>query len=102
MSRFFRVATLGEIPPGRSKVIPLQGREIVVFNDSGVLYAVKNSCPHKGVPLDRGTVDATILTCPGHSWRFDLRTGDSLDHPPWGVRCYRVEIRDDAVWVELP
>ncbi len=102
MPQFFQVATIHEIPPGQSKVIPVQGREIALFNDCGTFYAVKNSCPHRGIPLDRGTVDTAILTCPGHSWQFDLHTGDSLDHSPWGVRCYRVEVRGDAVWIEVP
>ena len=102
MSQFFLVATIHEIPPGQSKMIPLQGRDIVVFNDGGCFYAVKNSCPHRGTPLDRGAVEGAVLTCPGHSWQFDLKTGDSLDHPPSGLRCYRVEIREEAVWVEVP
>ena len=47
-------------------------------------------------------MEGAILTCPGHSWQFDLKTGDSLDHPPMGVRCYRVEVREDTIWVEIP
>lgn len=101
MPQSFQIARIREILPGQSKVIPVQGREIVVFNDGGTFYAVKNSCPHRGIPLDRGTVDAAVLTCPGHSWQFDLRTGDALEHPPMGVRCYRVEVRGDAVWIEI-
>jgi nitrite reductase/ring-hydroxylating ferredoxin subunit len=102
MSLFFQVATIHEIQPGQSKVVPVQGREIVVFNDGGTFYAAKNRSPHRGTPLDRGTVEGAILTCPGHSWQFDLKTGDSLDHPPMGVRCYRVEVREDTIWVEIP
>jgi nitrite reductase/ring-hydroxylating ferredoxin subunit len=102
MSQFFEVATIHEIPPGHSKTIPVQGREILVVNDRGTFYAIKNSCPHRGMQLTGGTVEEAILTCPGHSWRFDLKTGDALDHPPMGLRCYRIEIRRDAVWVEVP
>lgn len=102
MSRFFQVATIHEIQPGQSKTIRVLGREIVVFNDRGTFYAVKNSCPHQGTPLNLGTVEGAILTCPGHSWRFDLKTGDSPDHPPLGLRCYRVEVRGDAVWADIP
>lgn len=102
MSQFFQVATIHEIHPGESKTIPLQGREILVINNNGTFYAVKNSCPHQGVQLDRGAIEGGILTCPGHAWRFDLKTGDALDHPPLGLRCYRIEVRGDAIWVEIP
>ena len=102
MPRFFRVAAIHEIRSGQSKVVPVQGREIVLFNDCGTFYAVKNSCPHRGITLDRVSVHEAIVTCPGHSWQFDLRTGDSLDHAAMGLRCYCVEIREDTVWIEIP
>ncbi len=102
MPRFIRAADIQEIPPGHSKVLRVQDREIALFNANGTYYAVKNSCPHRGVALDRGTVENTILTCPGHAWQFDLRTGDAVDHPPAGVRCYRVEIHGGSVWIEVP
>ena len=97
-----RVAAIHDVPPGHAKVLHIQGREIALFNADGIFYAVKNTCPHRGVSLDRGSVEAGILTCPGHAWRFDLRTGDCVSHPPAGIRCYRVEVREDAVWIELP
>lgn len=102
MPELVRVADTHEIPPGHGKIVPVHGREIAVFNDAGTFYAVKSTCPHRGASLDRGAVADAILTCPGHSWQFDLRTGDSLNHPPEGLRCYRVEIRGGAVWVEVP
>ena len=102
MSRFVRGADIQEIPPGRAKVLRVGDRDIALFNDGGTFYAVKNACPHRGVPLDQGTVEGAILTCPGHSWQFDLRTGDAVDHPPEGIRCYRVEIRGDSIWIEVP
>ena len=102
MPQFLRVATIQEIEPGRSKAVLIEGREIVIFNDHGRFYAVKNSCPHRGTPLNRGTVERAVVTCPGHSWQFDLETGDALHHPPMGLRCYRVEIREDTLWVEIP
>lgn len=102
MPDFVQVADVQEIPPGTSRVLHIRGREIALFNADGAFYAVKNSCPHRGFALDRGTVEGAIVTCPGHAWQFDLRTGDSVDHPPAGIRCYRVEVRSGRVWVEVP
>ena len=102
MSRFVRVAELQEIPEGQAKVVRVQDREIAIFRADGVIRAVKNSCPHRGAGLDRGSVMDGILTCPGHGWQFDMKTGDCLDRPDVGVRCYRAEIRGNSVWVEIP
>lgn len=102
MPQLVRGAGIREIPSGCAKVLRVGNREIAIFNDRGTFYAVKNTCPHRAVPLHQGTVEDAVLTCPGHSWRFDLRTGDAVDHRPEGIRCYRVEVREDSVWVEIP
>ena len=102
MSRLIQMAKVDEIHPGGSKIVPVQGREILIINNDGTFYAIKNSCPHQGGQLNRGAIERGVITCPGHAWRFDLKTGDALDHPPLGLRCYRVEVRDGSVWVEIP
>jgi nitrite reductase/ring-hydroxylating ferredoxin subunit len=102
MPRFVRAAAVDEIPQGRGKLLRIRGREIALFNANGTFYAVKDSCPHQGVSLHRGSLEDAIVTCPGHAWRFDLRTGDSVNQPDIGVRCYRVEVRGTSVWVEVP
>lgn len=102
MATFVRVAEVEEITEGRAKVFRIRDREIAVFQADGAIHAVKNTCPHRSIPLDGGTVENGVLTCPGHGWRFDLKTGDCLDRPDFGVRCYRVEVRGSAVWIEVP
>ena len=102
MPTLVRAAAIRDIPPGHSKVLHIHGREIALFNADGAFYAVKNICPHRGTSLDRGAVENGVLTCPGHAWQFDLRTGDCVSHPPAGIRRYPVEIREDAVWIEVP
>ena len=43
---------------------------------NGVRCRVASVCPHRGGPLDQGTIDATgVVTCPWHGHRFDVRTG---------------------------
>ncbi len=102
MPTLVRAVAVQDVPPGHSKLLYIQGREIALFNVDGTFYAVKNSCPHRGVALAQGAVENGILTCAGHAWQFDLRTGDCVSHPPAGVRCYPVEIRGDSVWIEVP
>lgn len=72
------IAHLDEIPPGTRKRVRAQQIDIVVFNIKGIFYAIKDSCPHLGESLSRGSIQDAILTCPGHSWKFDLRTGGCI------------------------
>lgn len=102
MLQLVPVAEVRDIPQGRAKAFRIRGREIAVFNIEGIFYAVKSTCPHRGVSLHGGSVEQTIVTCPGHGWQFDLRTGNCVSHPPAGLRCYRVDVRDSWVWVEIP
>lgn len=102
MPRHVKVAGAADLGPGQSRLLRIGDREIVLFNVEGRYHAVKNSCPHRGVSLDHAGVESGVLICPGHGWQFDLETGDALHHPPLGLRCYRVDVREDGVWIEVP
>ncbi len=36
----------------------------------GTPFALRNLCPHRGVPLSEGTFDGVCISCPFHGWRF--------------------------------
>jgi nitrite reductase (NADH) small subunit len=83
-----------------------------VFNVGGRYCALRNTCPHQGGPLCRGTVHGTtvvriepggpprlewvregeILRCPWHRWEFDLFTGASVFPSRLRVKTYDVRI----------
>jgi phenylpropionate dioxygenase-like ring-hydroxylating dioxygenase large terminal subunit len=37
----------------------------------GAVFALRDICPHRGVPLSKGTFDGAEVECPYHGWRFD-------------------------------
>jgi nitrite reductase/ring-hydroxylating ferredoxin subunit len=120
--RRYVVAEVGEIPPGGRKIVSVAGREIGVLNVDGVLFAIRNRCPHQGAPLCKGPLlhsvewsppanysrgERLLVQCPWHGWEFDLRTGQSwFDPDRWRVRRYDVEIEnaplDSSATVEGP
>ncbi len=63
------------------KAVELNGRELVVCNCGGTYYAVDRRCGHMNAPLERGTLEGTILTCPMHCAQFDVSTGEALSGP---------------------
>ncbi len=84
-----------------AQVVKLQGRQIAVFMHDGELHACNNRCPHEGFPLVEGSLDAgCVLTCQWHNWKFDLCSGANL-YGGDALRIYPVQVRGDAVWVNL-
>jgi phenylpropionate dioxygenase-like ring-hydroxylating dioxygenase large terminal subunit len=58
----------------------LMGRRLVVARDSNGPFVLDDRCPHRGVPLSRGRIEAGAIVCPYHGWRFG-RGGDCLQVP---------------------
>jgi len=67
-------------------------------------YAVDDRCPHRGGQLCDGSLntDTGEIVCGLHKWNFDLATGVSAYNPQDKIRTYRVEIRSDGLYADVP
>ena len=102
MSELHKVASKNDVGPGQCISVEVGGQQVALFNVEGSYYAIGDTCTHKGASLSEGEADSTIVTCPWHGARFDLRTGDAAGGPaPTGVPAYRVVVDDDDVKIEL-
>jgi len=43
----------------------------------GQPFALRDACPHRGMPLNTGQFDGENLECPYHGWQFDVQTGNA-------------------------
>lgn len=75
---FREIAKVEEVLPGGMKAYEVAGQEIVLCNDAGKFYAFERRCGHMNAPLDMGTANGYIVTCPLHSVQFDAATGKAL------------------------
>ncbi len=78
---YVEVAKMDDIAPGGMKSVRAKGKEIVLCNYDGKIYAVSRRCGHTNAPLEMGTLEGYILTCPLHYSQFDIRTGELLSGP---------------------
>lgn len=78
---FRDIASVDEILPGGMKAYEVDGTDIVLCNDAGRFYAFQRRCGHMNAPLDMGTANGYIITCPLHSVQFDAATGKALSPP---------------------
>jgi 3-phenylpropionate/trans-cinnamate dioxygenase ferredoxin subunit len=102
MADFVKVATTGEIAPGRVQVFSVNGREIAVCNVDGTFYAIDDVCTHDGGPLDQGQLEGIEIECPRHGARFDVTTGKVLALPAvMPVQTYPVQVEGDEIRVQV-
>src|SRR6201984_2059874 len=47
----------------------------------GRAFAMRDSCPHRGIPLSYGHFDGTTVECSYHGWRFDACTARCVEIP---------------------
>src|SRR5436853_16807 len=66
-----------------------------------VRVAVTDVCAHRSTALSGGLVRDGILTCPGHFWRYDLRTGQCLNRPD-RIPSHPCRVTDGWVDVLVP
>lgn len=79
----------------------------------GKLFAMRDSCPHRGIPLSYGRFDSKAVTCKYHGWQFEPVSGrcteipsltqhDTLDCSRIFATAYPCEQRDGYAWVYVP
>jgi phenylpropionate dioxygenase-like ring-hydroxylating dioxygenase large terminal subunit len=79
----------------------------------GRVFAMRDSCPHRGIPLSYGWFDGNHVTCRYHGWEFEPCSGqcalipslsrqDKLDATRIYATAFPCEERDGHVWVYIP
>jgi nitrite reductase (NADH) small subunit len=96
-----RAARKEDIPAGTIREFQVNGTTVAIANVDGKLFAINNTCLHRGGPLGEGELAGKVVTCPWHGWQYDVTTGKTLANPTVGVECYPLEIKGDDVWVEV-
>ncbi len=76
----------------------------------GRVFAMRDSCPHRGIPLSEGWFDGNRVTCRYHGWEFEpcsgrcelipsLSSHDHLDATRIYATAFPCEERDGHAWV---
>jgi phenylpropionate dioxygenase-like ring-hydroxylating dioxygenase large terminal subunit len=86
------------------------GEPIVFYRDSkNKVSALRDICPHRGIPLSYGRVVKDQVECPYHGWKFDqtgacteipsLCSGQEMDTRKIKVRSYPVQETQGLIWI---
>lgn len=98
-----------QLKPGQIQSVKVWKQAIAIYRDDhGVLHALENACPHRGVELHRGKVRGEHIACPYHGWEFDGNTGEcvripylpeSQKLPCAQARRYPIQEKYGLIWV---
>jgi phenylpropionate dioxygenase-like ring-hydroxylating dioxygenase large terminal subunit len=68
---WYLAAASARLAPGRTLGIRLLGEPIVLARtERGVAFALRDICPHRGIPLRHGFLQGEDLACGYHGWSF--------------------------------
>lgn len=67
-----------DIAAGDLVPVEVDGLAILIAADlDGKIFAIANSCPHLGTPLENGRLgERSTIVCPLHKSAFSLQTGE--------------------------
>jgi len=79
------------------------GERLLIANVEGQFFAMRAKCNHMGGPLDKGTLEGSVVSCPLHGSKWDVRTGQLIRFarplPP--EPTYAVTLKDGQIMVEI-
>jgi phenylpropionate dioxygenase-like ring-hydroxylating dioxygenase large terminal subunit len=98
------------LKPGGMLAKTLLGEPLLLGRDAaGVPFALRDLCPHRGVPLSCGRFDGSEVECCYHGWRFatdgrctaipSLAEGQHLDTAKIRVANYPAREVQGNIWV---
>jgi nitrite reductase/ring-hydroxylating ferredoxin subunit len=99
-----RACAIEDVPLGGVRAVRCGATVVALVRGSNdEVYALENTCPHRGGPLAGGKLVNGELACPWHGFRFDPATGQATMptlHP--AARTIPVRRVDDDVHVLVP
>jgi phenylpropionate dioxygenase-like ring-hydroxylating dioxygenase large terminal subunit len=73
---WYRALPGAEISKNRLHKAMLLETPLVIGRDrQGKPFALRDACPHRGMPLSCGRFDGQQLECSYHGWKFDAHSG---------------------------
>jgi len=99
---WIQVGHIDDIPRLGARVVKTNNGNIAVFrNATDEVFALLDSCPHKGGPLSQGIVYDRRVTCPLHNWVISLESGEATGPDSGCTNHYPVRIEENMIYVSL-
>ncbi len=95
---FVEVARINDLPEAGAKGIELDGQKFILIRKDTQVFAYRNHCPHRGIPLEWQPdkfldYEKQFIQCSTHGALFTLDTGECIAGPCTGQSLDPVEVR---------
>jgi nitrite reductase/ring-hydroxylating ferredoxin subunit len=90
---FVKAADAGELPANKMITVVVGDKEVLLANVDGSYYAIANKCTHFGGSLAQGVLEGSVVTCPRHGARFDVKTGHAVGEAK--VVFVKMKVKDE-------
>ena len=102
MNDWIEIGTIDAIPRRGARCVNTPTGKIAVFRtQEDQVFAIENRCPHRHGTMSEGIVHGASVTCPLHSWVFDLATGKALGADEGQVRTYPIDLVDGRIFMAV-
>ncbi len=103
-----------QLKPNATALTTLLGIPLLLGRKrDGTLFALRDLCPHRGIPLSAGWFDGETVMCKYHGWRFEPCSGRCEEIPSLTshnhlqpnriyANAFPVRERDGYAWVYVP
>ncbi|HET7274846.1 MAG TPA: non-heme iron oxygenase ferredoxin subunit [Longimicrobiaceae bacterium] len=98
-----RAARRSAVSSTEARGFKVAGREIVLCEVDGEIYALDGICTHEDLPLDGGEIDDGILECPWHGAQYEVCSGTVCALPATrSLATYPVRVdAEGQIFIEL-
>ena len=84
------------------KGVAVDGKEILVVRSGTTIFAMGNTCTHRGCKLSGGKLEGETIRCPCHGSMFSIRTGEVVKGPAKVPEpSYTVIVENDEFSIDL-
>lgn len=95
---YMPIAKLSSLDNKEILSLSILGKRIAIFkNPDGTLLITESGCKHQGADITQGKRNGDEFTCPRHGWRYNIRTGECLNHDSVKLRKYEYIIEDGMI-----
>ncbi len=103
MSDWRAICKVDEIPVLGARRLPRKmGGDVAIFrNAEDKIFALLDSCPHKGGPLSQGIVFGESVACPLHNWTIGLDDGCARSPDEGCTPRFAVKVEGGVVHLDL-
>lgn len=98
---FYRLEKLINLYDGYRQPFRINELPLLLIQDEGRRYLLRNQCPHKDFPLHNGSLRQGVLRCAWHGMEFSLRDGRCLQHPSDRLQFFPLAYEGDSIGVDL-